>query len=44
MKPIEQIAAKLGIKAKNLEKYGEYKAKLFPERIRSEGKERGKLI
>ncbi|MGB6340216.1 MAG: formate--tetrahydrofolate ligase, partial [Candidatus Aminicenantaceae bacterium] len=44
MKPIEQIAAKLGIKAKNLEKYGEYKAKLFPDRIRSEGKERGKLI
>jgi formate--tetrahydrofolate ligase len=44
MKPIEQIAAKLGIKANNLEKYGEYKAKLFPDRIRSEGKERGKLI
>ncbi|MGB6865380.1 MAG: formate--tetrahydrofolate ligase [Candidatus Aminicenantaceae bacterium] len=44
MKPIEEIAAKLGIKAKNLEKYGEYKAKLFPDRIRSEGKERGKLI
>jgi formate--tetrahydrofolate ligase len=44
MKPIEEIAAKLGIEAINLEKYGEYKAKLFPERIREQGKERGKLI
>ncbi len=44
MKPIEDIAAKLGIKAKDLVKYGEYKAKLFPDRIRIEGKERGKLI
>ncbi|MCK4931565.1 MAG: formate--tetrahydrofolate ligase [Candidatus Aminicenantes bacterium] len=44
MKPIEDIAAKLGIKAKDLVKYGKYKAKLFPDRIRTEGKERGKLI
>lgn len=44
IKPIEDIAAKLGIKAKDLVKYGEYKAKLFPDRIRIEGKERGKLI
>jgi len=44
IKPIEVIAAKLGIKAKDLVKYGEYKAKLFPDRIRIEGKERGKLI
>jgi formate--tetrahydrofolate ligase len=44
MKPIEEIAAKLGIEAKNLEKYGEYKAKLFPDRIRANGKRRGKLI
>lgn len=44
MKPIEEIAAKLGIEDKNLEKYGEFKAKLFTDRIRSEGKERGKLI
>jgi formate--tetrahydrofolate ligase len=44
MKPIEEIAAKLGIESRDLEKYGEYKAKLFPERIRREGHERGKLI
>jgi formate--tetrahydrofolate ligase len=44
IKPIEDIAAKLGIKAKDLVKYGDYKAKLFPDRIRIEGKERGKLI
>lgn len=44
IKPIEDIAAKLGIKAKDLVKYGKYKAKLFPDRIRTEGKERGKLI
>ena len=44
MKPIEEIAAILGIEDKNLEKYGEFKAKLFTDRIRSEGKERGKLI
>lgn len=44
IKPIEDIAAKLGIKAKDLIKYGDYKAKLFPDRIRIEGKERGKLI
>jgi formate--tetrahydrofolate ligase len=44
IKPIEDIAAKLGIKVRDLVKYGEYKAKLFPDRIRTEGKERGKLI
>lgn len=44
MKPIEEIAAKLGIEAGGLEKYGEYKAKLFPDRIRREGRERGKLV
>lgn len=44
IKPIEDIAAKLGIKAKDLVKYGKYKAKLFPDKIRTEGKERGKLI
>jgi formate--tetrahydrofolate ligase len=44
MKPIEDIAAKLGIKVRDLVKYGKYKAKLFPDRIRTEGKERGKLI
>jgi formate--tetrahydrofolate ligase len=44
MIPIEEIAAKLGIRASDLEKYGEYKAKLFPDRIRREGRERGKLV
>jgi formate--tetrahydrofolate ligase len=44
MKPIEEIATKIGIDAKGLEKYGEYKAKLFPDRIKTEGRERGKLI
>lgn len=44
MIPIEEIAAKLGIEAKDLEKYGEYKAKLYPDRIRREGRERGKLV
>ncbi len=44
MKPIEEIAAKLGIETKDLEKYGEYKAKLFPHRIRGDSRERGKLI
>jgi formate--tetrahydrofolate ligase len=44
MKPIEEIAVKLGINSKNLEKYGEYKAKIFPEKIRRAGEERGKLI
>ncbi len=44
MIPIEEIAAKLDIEAKDLEKYGEYKAKLYPDRIRREGRERGKLV
>jgi formate--tetrahydrofolate ligase len=44
IKPIEEIAAKLGIRASDLEKYGEYKAKLFPDRIHREGRERGKLV
>ncbi|MGD8537251.1 MAG: formate--tetrahydrofolate ligase [Candidatus Aminicenantes bacterium] len=44
MKPIEEIAAKLGIEAEDLEEYGAYKAKLFPDRIRREGSAKGKLI
>ncbi|MGD9346070.1 MAG: formate--tetrahydrofolate ligase [Candidatus Aminicenantes bacterium] len=44
MKPIEEIAAKLGIEPKDLEKYGEYKAKLFPDRISGKSKKKGKLI
>lgn len=44
IKPIEEIAAKLGIAAVNLEKYGLYKAKLSPEKIEKLKSERGKLI
>jgi len=44
IKPIDEIAAKLGINADNLEKYGLYKAKLSPEKIENLKKERGKLI
>ncbi len=44
MKPIEEIAAKIGIDKKNLQMYGDYKAKLFPDRIKVEGQKRGKLI
>ncbi len=44
IKPIDEIAAKLGIAAVNLEKYGLYKAKLSPEKIEKLKRERGKLI
>jgi len=44
MKPIEEIAEKLGIEPEDLEKYGEYKAKLFPDRIRGRDRKKGKLI
>ena len=44
IKPIDEIAAKLGITAVNLEKYGLYKAKLSPEKIEKLKSERGKLI
>ncbi len=44
IKPIDEIAAKLGIAADNLEKYGLYKAKLSPEKIGNLKSERGKLI
>jgi len=44
IKPIDEIAAKLGIAADNLEKYGLYKAKLSPEKIENLKGERGKLI
>ncbi|GAI73325.1 unnamed protein product, partial [marine sediment metagenome] len=44
IKPIDEIAAKLGIAADNLEKYGLYKAKLSPEKIENLKSERGKLI
>ncbi|MFC2160110.1 formate--tetrahydrofolate ligase [Acidobacteriota bacterium] len=46
IKPIDEIAAKLGIAADNLEKYGLYKAKLSPGKIEKlkKASERGKLI
>lgn len=44
MRPIEEIALKLGIEEKHLEKYGMYKAKISVDEIqRKEGK-KGKLI
>lgn len=44
IKPIDDIAAKLGIAADNLEKYGLYKAKLSPDKIENFKEKRGKLI
>ncbi len=44
MRPIEEIAAKLGIGPEHLEKYGPYKAKLTPSLISRLGEKRGKLI
>ena len=43
MRPIEEIAEKLGIEVGTLEKYGKYKAKISPEVVAKGGK-RGKLI
>jgi formate--tetrahydrofolate ligase len=44
MKPIDEIAEKLGIKAENLEKYGLYKAKIALTEQQESKKGRGKLI
>lgn len=44
MRPIEEIAEKLGIKAGDLEKYGKYKAKIYSERFVGRERKRGKLI
>jgi len=44
LKPIEEIAAKLGIDTECLEKYGSYKAKIDPQAVKKEGRQRGKLI
>ncbi|MBN1224017.1 MAG: formate--tetrahydrofolate ligase [Candidatus Aminicenantes bacterium] len=44
LRPIEEIAAKLGLDAQSLEKYGEYKAKIPPQAVPGSGQERGKLI
>ena len=43
MRPITEIAAKLGIAAEDLELYGKYKAKIDPARV-PEKKEKSKLI
>ena len=44
MKPIEEIAQKLGLDPDFLEKYGKYKAKIKPDGILPESDKRGKLI
>ncbi len=44
MKPIDEIAEKLGIKAENLEKYGLYKAKIALTEEQESKKGRGKLV
>jgi len=44
MKPIEEIAGKLGIRPENLEEYGSYKAKINLERLPAEKKNPGRLI
>jgi formate--tetrahydrofolate ligase len=44
MKPIEEIAQKLGINPDFLEKYGKYKAKLSTDEVLRKSAKRGKLI
>lgn len=44
MRPIEEIAEKLRIKAGDLEKYGKYKAKISSERFVGREGKKGKLI
>jgi formate--tetrahydrofolate ligase len=44
MRPIEEIAEKLGLNLDSLEKFGKYKAKIFLETVSSERGKRGKLI
>jgi len=44
MKPIDDIAAKLGINPENLEKYGSYKAKIVLNRPLENKKNLGKLV
>lgn len=44
IKPIEEIAEKLGMEVGHLEKYGKYKAKVSPENIRRKEGQKGKLI
>ena len=44
LKPIEAIAGKLGIDKENLEKYGQYKAKIPLDEGHEEGNRKGKLV
>jgi formate--tetrahydrofolate ligase len=44
LKPIEDIAEKLGINKEALEKYGQYKAKILKVEGRKKGAQEGKLI
>jgi len=44
MRPIEEIAQKLGIEADALEMYGRYKAKVAPEKIAQKSEKKGKLV
>lgn len=44
IKPIEEIAEKLGIAVEELEKYGMYKAKVSPSRAQRKEEMKGKLI
>lgn len=44
MRPIEEIAAKLGIEEEDIERYGPYKAKVFPDRLLQKTKKKGKLV
>ena len=44
LKPIEDIAEKLGINRESLEKYGQYKAKILPVEGRKKKAQEGKLI
>jgi formate--tetrahydrofolate ligase len=44
MRPIEEIAERLGLNLDSLEKFGKYKAKIFLETVSSEREKRGKLI
>jgi formate--tetrahydrofolate ligase len=42
--PVDEIAGKLGLQPEELEKYGMYKAKIFPGEARKKEGQKGKLI
>ena len=43
LKPIAQIAASLGIKRKDLELYGDFKAKISLETLKGVGKQKANM-